>query len=151
MFRYLSLRVKNSLRNRRRSILTIGSVAVSLGILGVLMAMYHALFLADATPSQALRLVCRHRVSLTQSMPISYRQKIERLPGVRDVMVWQWFGGTYKDSRDPKNFFARFGAEPEHIFKVFPEWVIPDDQKRAFQQERTGCIVTKTLAEKLQC
>ena len=149
MFRYLSLMVKNTLRNPRRSTLTIGSIAVSLCILGVLMAMYRALFYGEATPAQALRLVCRHRVSLTQAMPISYRQKIERVPGVRDVMVWQWFGGTYKDSRDARNFFARFGAEPEHIFKVFPEWTMPDEQKRAFQKERTGCIVTKSLAEKL--
>jgi putative ABC transport system permease protein len=149
MLRYLSLMVKNSLRNRRRSILTIGSIAVSLCILGVLMAMYRALFFGEATPAQALRLVCRHRVSLTQPMPIAYRQKIERIPGVREVMVWQWFGGTYKDSRDSRNFFARFGAEPEHIFKIFPEWTIPDDQKRAFQQERTGCLVSKALADKL--
>ena len=40
MFRNASLVLKNSLRNRRRSILTISSMAVSLCLLGVLMAMY---------------------------------------------------------------------------------------------------------------
>src|SRR5271166_2169080 len=148
MFRYFTLILKNSLRNRRRSVLTIGSIAISLCILGVLMAMYQALFLAEATPAQALRLVCRHKVSLTQSIPISYREKIERIPGVRDLTTWDWFGGTYKDNRDTKNFFARFAAEPEHLFNVSPEWVIPDEQKQAFKRERTGCIVTKTLADK---
>ncbi len=149
MFRFLPLMVKNSLRNRRRSLLTIGSVAVSLCLLGVLFAIYNALFLGEATPAQALRLIVRHRVSLTQSMPISYRQKIEQIPGVKQVMVWQWFGGTYKDNRDTKNFFARFAAEPDRIFSVRSEYEMPDDQKLAFQRERTGCIVSKDLADKL--
>jgi putative ABC transport system permease protein len=149
MFRFLSLMVKNSLRNRRRSLLTIGSVAVSLCLLGVLFAIYSALFLADATPAQALRLVVRHRVSLTQSMPIAYRQKIQAIPGVRQVMVWQWFGGVYKDARDPNNQFARFAAEPDRIFAVRPEYQLPEDQKLAFQHERTGCIVSRDLADKL--
>jgi len=147
--RYLSLIVKNSLRNRRRSILTIGSVAISLCILGVLMAMYQALFLSDATPAQALRLVTRHKVSLTQSFPIYYRDKIQRVPGVKDITVWQWFGGTYKDNRDPKNMFSRMGADPDHFFNVFTEYQIPDDQKLAFQRERTGCIISRTLANQL--
>ena len=141
--------VKNSLRNRRRSLLTIGSVAVSLCLLGVLFAIYNTLFLGEATPAQALRLIVRHRVSLTQSMPVSYRQKIEQVPGVKQVMIWQWFGGTYKDARDPKNFFARFAAEPDRIFSVRTEYEIPEAQKLAFQRERTGCIVSQALAEKM--
>jgi len=147
--RYLSLILKNSLRNRRRSILTIGSIAVSLCVLGVLMAMYQALFLGDPTPAQALRLITRHRVSLTQSFPIYYRDKIQRVPGVKDLTVWQWFGGVYKDNRDPKNMFSRFAAEPIHLFNVFTEYQIPDDQKLAFQRERTGCIISRTLANQL--
>lgn len=149
MFRYFSLIAKNSLRNRRRSILTIGSIAVSLCILGLLGAMYRALFLGEATPTQALRLVVRHRVSLTQPMPFSYRQRIERIPGVRALTIWDWFGGTYKDNRDTRNFFARFATEPDHLFKVYPEYVIAEAEKQAFQRERTGCIVTKALADKL--
>lgn len=147
MFRYIPFILKNSLRNRRRSILTIGSIAVSLCILGVLMAMYHALFLAEATPAQALRLVCRHRVSLTQPIPIYYRDRIQRIPGVRQVMVWQWFGGVYKDNRDPKNQFPRFGAEPDRLFDVRTEYQIPNDQKLAFQRERTGCVISRELAD----
>ena len=148
MFRYLPLIIKNSLRNRRRSILTIGSMAVSLCLLGVLMAMYHALFMGEPTAAQALRLVCRHKVSLTQPIPIYYRDKIQKIPGVREVMVWQWFGGVYKDNRDPKNQFPRFASEPDRLFKVRSEYVIPDDQRRAFERERTGCVISQELADK---
>jgi len=149
MFRYLSLIVKNSLRNRRRSTLTIGSIAVSLCILGVLMAMYRAMFFGEPTPAQALRLVCRNKVSLTQPLPIYYREKIQATPGVRDIMVWQWFGGVYKDNRDPKNMFPRFASEPDRLFNVRPEYELPDEQKQAFLHDRTGCVISRTLADQL--
>jgi putative ABC transport system permease protein len=148
--RYLGLIFKNSLRNPRRSGLTIASIAISLCILAVLIAMYQAMFYGEATPAQALRLVVRHRVSLTQPIPIYYKEKIRQIPGVRDLMIWQWFGGTYKDSRDPNNMFPRFGTDPDHFFNVNSEYQIPDDQKLAFVHERTGCIVSRTLADKMK-
>lgn len=76
MFRYLPLILKNSWRNRRRTTLTILSISVSLCLLGVLMAIYHAFYFGEATPAQALRLITRNRISLATVMPISYRQKI---------------------------------------------------------------------------
>lgn len=148
MLRYLPLIWKNSLRNRRRSLLTIGSIAVSLCLLGVLMAMYQALFHGEATPGQALRLVARHRVSLAQSLPYSYKSQILRVPGVKEVSTWDWFGGTYKDARDQKNFFARFAVEPQPFFTIRTQMEMPEDQRRAFLAERSSCIVSKDLVEK---
>ena len=147
--RYFGLIVKNSVRNRRRSLLTIASIAISLCILGLLIAMYQAMFFGEATPAQALRLVTRHRVSMTQPIPIYYRDKIRQLPGVRDLMSWQWFGGTYKDARDPNNMFARFATDPDHFFNVYNEFAIPEDQKQAFLHQRTGCLVERSLAAKM--
>ncbi len=149
MFRYLSLAFKNTLRNRRRSILTISSIAVSLCLLGVLIAVYHALFLADETPGQALRLIVRHRVSLAQAIPISYEGRIRQVPGVKEISVWGWFQGSYKDANDPKNQFARFAVEPQAILSLRTQMVMPEDQRRAFLNERTGCVISKDLAEKL--
>jgi putative ABC transport system permease protein len=149
MLQYSALIVKNGLRNRRRSILTAGSFAVSMCLLGVLMAMYRALFLNTEThPGQALRLVTHHKVSITQPLPISYLARIRQIPGVRDAMVWQWFGGTFKDARDPRNSFARFAINPDRFVLIKSEVALPQEQKLAFQQLRTGCIVGKKLAEK---
>src|SRR5215470_10986879 len=144
--RYLSLILKNSWRNRRRTILTIASIGVSMCLLGVLVAMYHAFYLSSPTPAQALRLVTRNRVSLTVAIPASYQSRIKRVPGVREVMIANWFGGTYKDARDPKNNFARFSVEPEKLFKLYGEFRIPEDQKRAFERERTACVIGRDLA-----
>jgi putative ABC transport system permease protein len=116
-----------------------------------LMAMYRALFLNTEThPGQALRLVTHHKVSITQPLPISYLARIRQIPGVRDAMVWQWFGGTYKDARDPRNSFARFAINPDRFLRIKSEVALPQDQKLAFQQFRTSCVVGKKLAEKFR-
>ncbi|HXM42241.1 MAG TPA: FtsX-like permease family protein [Bryobacteraceae bacterium] len=149
MFRYLPLIVKNCWRNRRRTSLTIASIGVSMCLLGVLIAVYHALYLSDATPNQALRVVTRNRISLTVPIPLFYRDRIRQVPGVQEVMSSQWFNGVYKDARDPKNFFARFGVDPpEKLFTIFGELKIPEDQKQAFIRDRTGTVIGRDLASK---
>jgi len=145
MLRYLPLIVKNCWRNRRRTILTIASIGVSMCLLGVMIALYHAFYLSDPTPNQALRLVTQNKVSLTVVIPRAYQQRIQQVPGVREVMIYNWYGGTYKDNRDPKNQFARFAVEPEKLFKVFGEMKIPDDQKEAFIKDRAGCVIGRDL------
>ncbi|MGA8027622.1 MAG: FtsX-like permease family protein [Bryobacteraceae bacterium] len=149
MFRYFSFAFKNSWRNPLRSSLTILSVAVSFCLLGVLIAMYHALFFGQATPGQALRLVTRHKVSLAQPIPFAYEAKIREVPGVQEVSAWNWFGGTYKDNRDQKNFFARFGVEPKAFMAIRTQMQMPEDQRKAFLNERTACVVSRDLAERL--
>jgi putative ABC transport system permease protein len=149
MFRYFSLAFKNSWRNKRRSILTISSIAVSLCLLGVLIGIYHALFYKEATPGQALRLVVRHSVSLGQPLPLSHEAKIRTVPGIKEVSAWNWFGGTYKDSTNRNNFFARFGVEPAAFLNIRTQLEMPEDQRRAFITERDACIVSRDLATKL--
>ena len=148
MFRFLPLIVKNCWRNRRRTTLTIVSIGASMCLLGVLVAVYHALYLSDATPDQALRLVTRNRVSLTLPIPLFYQQRIQQIPGVKQTMTSQWFNGVYKDARDPKNFFARFGIEPAKLFSIYSELKIPEDQKQAFLHDRTGTVIGRDLANK---
>ena len=147
--RFIPLILKNSFRNRRRSILTVLSMSASLCLLGILFSLYQSLFLGEPSQAQALRLITRHRVSLTNFLPASYEAKIRSIPGVRDLTVWTWFGGVYKDSRDPNNFFARFAVEPDHYFGVRPDLKISDEARQLFIRERTGAITTQKLATKL--
>ena len=149
MHRFLSFMLKNAWRNRRRTLLTLLSIAASLCLLGVLMAIYHAFYFKEAPPSQALRLITRNRISLATVMPASYGAKIRNVPGVVEVTRSQWFGGVYKDARDPKNFFARFAIEPEKLFVVRPEMYLPEEQKRDFLAERSACLLGRPLAENL--
>jgi putative ABC transport system permease protein len=150
MLRYFPLMTKSALRNGRRTLLTIASVAVSLCLIGVLMAMYRTLFYGgNTTPGEALRLICHNRVSLTQDLPVAYEQQIKRISGVRAVTRLVWFGGNYKDPNDPKNRFGQFAIEPSQLFAVHPEYAISDVQKLAFEQQKTACVASETLAAKL--
>jgi putative ABC transport system permease protein len=147
--RYLPLMLKNCWRNRRRTILTIASIGVSMCLLGVMIGLYHGFYLADPDPGEATRVVTRNRISLTQVIPLAYQSRIQRIAGVKEVMIANWFGGTYKDARDPKNQFARFSVEPEKLFTVYHEFTIPEDQKQAFLHDRTGCVIGRDLAKTL--
>lgn len=149
MFRFLPLAFKNSWRNKRRSILTISSMAVSLCLLGVLLAIYHALFYGQATPGQALRVVVRHKVSLGNPIPVAYENKVRQIPGVKEVSPWDWFGGTYKDARDQKNQFARLGVDPAAFLRIRTQMEMPEDQRQAFIHERSACIISRDLSESL--
>jgi putative ABC transport system permease protein len=148
MLGYLPLIAKNCWRNRRRTTLTILSIAASLSLLGIFMAIYAAFYLSEPTLEQALRLSTRNKVSLVFPMPEAYREKIKHVPGVREVMVSQWFGGVYINDR-PENLFARFAIEPDKIFTVRGEMKLPEEQKIAFQRERTACLIGRQLSEKI--
>jgi putative ABC transport system permease protein len=147
VLRHLPLILHNCWRNRRRTILTILSVGVSLCLLGLMMAIYHAFYFSTPAPGADLRLVTRNRVSLALPLPQYYGDRIRKIPGVREVEIEQWFGGVYIDNR-PEHLFARMAVEPDKFFNVYPDLKISDDQKKAFQRERSACVVGRELAQK---
>jgi putative ABC transport system permease protein len=138
---------KNAFRNKRRSILTVLSIAFSLLLLTLMMTIWHAFYLDQGSAESAERLVVRHRVSLTFSLPGFYREKIRAVPGVVAVVPVSWFGGIYKDQK-PENFFAQFGTDPDEFFNVFRDLQMPEDQRAAWRRDRQGVIVDDTLATK---
>jgi putative ABC transport system permease protein len=141
--------LKNCWRNRRRTTLTILSIAASLCLLGVLMAVYQAFYLSDGAPEQALRLITRNKVGLAATMPQAYEAKIKAVPGVHEVMIANWYGGTYIDDK-PEHQFARFAVEADKLFTIRPEMKITKDEQSTFLHDRRGCVIGKELADKLK-
>jgi len=138
---------KSAFRNKRRSILTMLSIAFSLTLLTFMMTVWRQFYLDQGSDQSTQRLITRHRVSLTFSMPIYYREKIRTVPGVVAVVPTQWFGGLYIDNK-PEHFFAQFGTDPEEIFKVYTDFKLPADQLNAWQHDRTGAVVDSELMKK---
>jgi putative ABC transport system permease protein len=143
----LPLIFKNTWRNKRRTLLTTASIAASLCLLGFLLAIYNMFYLQPGSEEQAYRLVVRNRISLANPMPIAYRARIQQVDGVESVAVLQWFGGTYKDNRDPKNFFARFAMELDALPVMYPEYKIDPAQWEALMADQTACVVGRKLAK----
>jgi putative ABC transport system permease protein len=92
-------------------------------------------------------LVVVNKVSIIQPLPLSYRDKLLRIPGVTQVTFANWFGGVYQDER---NFFPQFAIDRETYHQMFPEFVIPGDQWQAFLADREGCIVGEGLADRFE-
>jgi len=136
---------KNAFRNKRRSALTVISIAFSMLLLTLLLILYRSFYLNDGSTESNLRLIVRHRVSLSFSLPGYYREKIRAVPGVVAVVPFYWFGGTYIDDK-PEHSFAQLGTDPEEFFQVYRDEFMPADQIAAWQHDRQGVIVDTTLA-----
>jgi putative ABC transport system permease protein len=143
--KFLRLLLNNVFRNKRRTILTVSSIAVSLFLITTLLTVLSEMENPPSTPESALRVLTRHRVSLANILPMSYRGKIARVEGVEAVVGSMWFGGVYKD---PKNFFAQFAVDTDQFFQVYADIKIPEDQKQAFIQDRTGALAGENLAQR---
>jgi putative ABC transport system permease protein len=137
---------KSLFRKKTRSLLTLGSILLPLFVICVMGTLLRTL---DRQPSgQGMyRLVVRHRVSLSNWIPEAYRPRILQLGGIEEMSVWCWFGGTYVDS-SAKNFFARFGVEPEKLLKVFDEAKVVQGSAADWVQDRAGAMVGDQLMKK---
>jgi putative ABC transport system permease protein len=135
--RFAPLLLANLLRRKIRTALTVGSFAVALFLFGLLATIQGA-FNAGVELAGADRLFVMHRASFIQPLPFAHREKILRIPGIRDVTSASWFGGVYQD---PKNFFAQFAIEADSWRRVYPEFVVAENEWRDFLADRAGCVV----------
>lgn len=144
--KFLGLVFSNLKRRKLRTTLTLLSILVAFLLFAFLCAIKEA-FTAGVTLAGVDRLITRHKVSLIQSLPFSYDQRIAAIPGVAATAHNSWFGGIYQD---PKNFFPSIPVEPEKFLAMFPEFVLPAAQKEAWLKTRNGAIVGQTLAQRFK-
>ena len=139
--------LKSLFRKKTRSVLTILSIVLPFFVICVLGTLLATL---DADPSGGkgmYRLIVRHKVSLANFIPEAYRERIAQLPGVADVTILNWFGGTYKDNR-PENMFARFGCEPDRLMRIFDEATIVAGSEAEWTSDRSGALVGERLMKR---
>lgn len=142
--KFLPLLLANLFRKKIRTALSVGSFVVALFLFGLLVTIRGA-FNQGIEAAGADRLVVMSRVSLIQPLPIAYRDRLARVSGIKEVTFASWFGGVYQDE---KNFFAQFAVDPENYRKMYPEFVIPDDQWQAFVQDKAGAVAGSYTARR---
>ena len=144
--KFLRLITRNAFRNRRRTILTVLSIGLSLFLISTLRTLLTSLESPPLSQESTKRAVTRHQTSLGAPMPIAYREKIMAVPGVENITVTQWFGGEYKD---PTLFFAQFAVDADRFFDVYGEAKVQSpEQAEAFKKERTASLAGVKLAKK---
>lgn len=140
----LKLLIRNAFRHKLRTILTIVGIAIAIVAFGLLRTLVD-LWYAGVEASSSSRLITRNAISLVFPLPISYKDRIRQVPGVKDVSWGNWFGGIYKEE---KNFFPNFAVEPRSFLAMYPEYLLDPDQMKAFVLDRKGCVVGRKTAER---
>ena len=144
--KFLPLVLAGLKRKKLRTTLTFLSIFVAFMLFAFLGAIRQSLNGGVEMAGQD-RLITRHKVSLIQTLPQSYKGRILAVPGVGAVCHQTWFGGIYQD---PKNFFATMPVEPEEFLNMFPEYVLKDAEKQAWLATRTGAIVGRMTADRFK-
>lgn len=139
--KYLRLVLANLGRHKLRTVLTILSVALALFLFASLRSVVTTLA-ATAQFGGARRLVTLNATGLVFPLPLAYGNRIKALPGVTGLSWANWFGGRYGDGN---TFFANFAVDPESYLAIYPEIVLPADQRQAFIQDRTGALIGERL------
>lgn len=135
---------KNAFRHKLRTSLTILGITIVILAFSLLRTVVSAWY-AGVEASSATRLVTRNAISLVFPLPISYKDKIRQIHGVKFVSYAYWFGGIYINE---KNFFANFAVEPKSFLELYPEYILPPDQKGVFLRDRKAVIAGQKLAAK---
>ncbi|HLA10993.1 MAG TPA: FtsX-like permease family protein [Pyrinomonadaceae bacterium] len=139
--KFAKLIVKNVLRNKRRTLLTVSSLVVSLFLI-ISLATILTEFERGSEEANPSRLMTRHAVSLGFVLPMADLQRIRAVPGVKEAMPFTWFGGIYKDE---KNFFANFAVDASKLREIFTELKMSDAEWQAFANDRQGAVVGQKL------
>jgi putative ABC transport system permease protein len=138
---------RNALRNKRRFILSVSSVAMSLFLLVTLQVALRELTNPINDEGSTLRIIVRNKVSLAQPLPVRQLATIERIPGVAAVTPFSYFGGLYKGD-EKFTSFAQFAVDPVRSVDLLSDAKVPAEQMKAWMADRTSAIVGKTTAER---
>jgi len=140
----LRLLLKNALRHKLRTVLTLIGLVVAISAFGLLRTLVDAWY-AGVEASASTRLVTRNAISLTFTLPLNYAERIRAVEGVSGLSWANWFGGVYITER---NFFAQFAVDPSTYLALYPEYVLSDAERQAFLRDRQGAVVGRKLADK---
>jgi putative ABC transport system permease protein len=142
--KYLPLVWRNLMRRKVRTIFTILSIVIAFLLFGVLMAI-RAAFSMGVEVAGADRLMMIHKVSIIQLLPKSYGDRIRATEGVTEVSHANWFGAYYQE---PNNFVQNMAVDPPSWLRIYPEFEVPEDQKKAWLNDRGGALIGIDLAKK---
>jgi putative ABC transport system permease protein len=143
--KYLHLIWAALLRRKARTAFTVLSVLTAFLLFGLLDTVRTAFNNVGGSVAGADRLVTVSKMSFTMSLPLSLYARIQAVPGVAAVSYANWFGGQYQDGRD----FFPSQAVAKNFFDLYPEWRMPQAQRQAFRNTRTGAVVGENLARRM--
>jgi putative ABC transport system permease protein len=141
--KFFPLLLANLGRHKRRTILTMLSVALAMFLFASLRTVVTTLQKTGEFGG-ANRLVSMSASGFMVQLPVSYANRLQAIPGVEKVTWANWFGGQYGDG---KRFFASFAVDADSYLEMYPEMSVPADQKEAFLRDRSGALIGARLLD----
>jgi putative ABC transport system permease protein len=144
--KYLGLVAANLGRNKLRTALTGGAIALAVLLVCILLTMPAGLdtFLDRFTSNT--RISVHNKAGIVYSMPYAYAHKVRQVPGVAAAAAFTWFGGAFEEAG--RVTFPNFAVEPECVGEVYPDYAIPAAQLADFRRYRDGAIVGRQTMQK---
>ena len=119
---------RNLTRNKLRSLLTGGAIALAIALVCLLQTMPAGLNRLVEDVASNSRVVVHNEAGLVYPLPYSYLQKVRALPGVVGAASWTWFGGVFEVEKGVT--FPNFAVEPDQIGVVWADWKIDAEAAR---------------------
>ncbi len=130
---------RNLSRNKVRSLLTGGAIALAVALVCFLATMPDGMNRILDQVATNTRVVVHNEAGLVYPVPYSYMQKVRAMPGVVAVTSWTWFGGVFREEDGVS--FPNFAIEPDLVAETWPDYGIPKEQLEEFKRRRDGAIV----------
>jgi len=141
--KYVPLLASSLRRKRLRTFFTLASIVVAFLLFGLAESLRYSLQ-SGVDVAGADRLLTMHKVSFTQLLPQSYENRIRAIDGVTDVTPQTWFGAWYQDER---NQIPTFPVKPDPFLRMYPEYLVPEEQRLAWIADRSGILIGRGLAD----
>ena len=141
--RYVPLLAASLRRKRLRTFFTLASIVIAFLLFGLAESLRYSLQ-SGVEVAGANRLLTMHKISFTMLLPQSYENRIRAIDGVTDVTPQTWFGAWFRDER---NQIPTFPVQPEAFLRMYPEFVVPEEQRLAWIADRSGILIGRALAD----
>ena len=143
--KYARIAVKNVLRNKFRTIMTVAGITFALiAFLAVRTVVTSWEGAVDYAAKD--RLGTRHKVTFVMQLPRKYVDDIRNVPGVKAATWANWFGA--KNPNNEKEFFANMAVDVPTFLEVYDEIKLDPDEIAAWKSNKRGAIIGDVLARK---
>jgi putative ABC transport system permease protein len=135
---------RNIARNKTRTLLTILGIAVAV-VAFLFLRTVSVSWSAGGSTRAVTRIMTRHRISLSHSLPKKYASEVARIPHVKQTASGAWFG--LRDPKRESDFFPS-GATDEATLDVYEIHVTPAERE-TWLKDRQGLLVGRSIAKQM--